>query len=268
MADISNIYLEELDSTYNLRDDLARHQPGYSHILIQPVSVSGKIGDKANFYVFAKETDATYTWYYSKTSGASWSKVVTAYQEPLISFDINTSKNGYMYKCLVSSKSGGWSEYSDVAILLVDASCGDIGRIKKWKSIGTLLKDDAGNDNISSGIDVSTKMGNYTELAIRSTITGTADTNLRAVISGTEYSILGNPCTNGTRRMFAIFRTHDEFGMVGEVGRYGGNEIFGSSATTYMNPFAETKLEVKNITSFLFAKASSVTTCKVEFFAR
>ena len=90
-------------------------------ITAQPASKSAAAGSNAKFTVTASGSNLTYQWQYRKSTSGSWSKTTaTGYNTATLTVPATLTRNGYQYRCRVTS--GSTTVNSKAATLTVTAA--------------------------------------------------------------------------------------------------------------------------------------------------
>lgn len=85
----------------------------------QPQSVSAAVGQAVTFVVTATGRNLTFQWQYSRDGGTTWTdSPATGSDTPVLSVPVTASRDGYMYRCVVTDIAGSVA-ISDAATLTV-----------------------------------------------------------------------------------------------------------------------------------------------------
>ena len=91
-------------------------------IVEQPQDASGTSGESVDFHVAVRNApDAVYQWQYKTTTG-TWkdcSSATTGYNTDTITVTVNATRNGYQYRCNITS--GETTLTSDAATLTLES---------------------------------------------------------------------------------------------------------------------------------------------------
>lgn len=116
----------------------------------------------------------------------------------------------------------------------------------------------------SSSIDVD--LTGCTEVIIRGSSTGTANSNLNAIIGGKSNQIVA-PITNNGTRYVHVWLKDDGLGNIVPI-----SARYGTSATNTTNAFGSMPIvyngTIADITSFTQSATANVTSCALNIYAR
>ena len=108
----------------------ALHAVTAADIVRQPSDIGAFAGEAVAFSVEADGSDLGYQWQYS-ANGESWSDVaVSSYDTPVLEVSVTTPLDGFGFRCVVTSASGGTST-SDAAFLSVGQAAADVKFVKQ-----------------------------------------------------------------------------------------------------------------------------------------
>ena len=94
-------------------------------ITTQPQDYTGPIGETAAFTVAVNREDVTYQWQY--WTGSKWSNTsIVGNKTATLTPAIIMTRNGYSYRCIITTKDGSQSVTSEAGALIVVASSNSV----------------------------------------------------------------------------------------------------------------------------------------------
>ena len=93
---------------------------------MQPQDYAGPIGETAVFTVGVNREDVTYQWKWKSSDGTWINTTVAGNKTATLTPTITSTRNGYSYCCVITTKDGSQSVTSDTVTLIVVASANSV----------------------------------------------------------------------------------------------------------------------------------------------